>query len=77
MSEFRFNPPLTLRGNIIVTTLDDAAAFVRSYTTPKMRKTRDNIPRWLERANNEDQRIKAADMFRIWAQSEGVLLMRK
>jgi hypothetical protein len=42
-----------------------------------MPKTRDNILRWLERANNEDQRIKAADMFRIWAQSEGVLLMRK
>jgi hypothetical protein len=73
MSDFRFNPPLTLRGDIVVTTLDDAAAFVSSYTTPRMPKTRESVLRWLERANNEDQRNKAADMFRIWAQSEGVL----
>jgi hypothetical protein len=76
MSDFKFDPPLTLRGHIVVTTLDDAAAFTRSLN-PRLPKTRDNVLRWLERANNEDQRIKAADMFRIWAQSEGVLLMRK
>jgi hypothetical protein len=76
MPDFKFDPPLILRGHIIVATLDDAAAFTRSLN-PRLPKTRDNVLRWLERAQNDDQRSKAANMFRIWAQSEGVLLMRK
>jgi hypothetical protein len=28
---YKFNPPLTLKGDVVVRTLDDAAAFVRSY----------------------------------------------
>jgi hypothetical protein len=75
MSEFQFDPPLTLRGNIVVLTLDDAVAFTRSYTTPRMPAIRDSVLRWLERANDEGQQRKsAADMFRVWANKEGLLL---
>jgi hypothetical protein len=31
MPKYRFNPPRTLKGGVVVRTLDDAAAFVRSY----------------------------------------------
>jgi hypothetical protein len=31
MTQFKFNSPLTLTRNIVVFTLDDAAAFVRSF----------------------------------------------
>jgi hypothetical protein len=39
-----------------------------------MPMTRDNVLRWLERASDDDQQSKAADMFRIWAGTEGVRL---
>jgi hypothetical protein len=36
---------------------------------------RDSVLRWLERANDEGQQRKsAADMFRVWANKEGLLL---
>ena len=31
MSEFRFDPPLTLNGNIVVRNLDDAVGFMIGY----------------------------------------------
>jgi hypothetical protein len=69
----RFDRPLTLENNVIVRTLDDAAAFVRSYTNTRLPKTRISVLRWLERAANEEQLSKAANMFRFWAISEGIL----
>jgi hypothetical protein len=73
MTQFQFDPPLTLEGDIAVVTLDDAAAFTRSLVNVRLPRTRDNVLRWLERAGDLDQQSKAADMFRVWAQSEGVL----
>jgi hypothetical protein len=75
--EFRFDRPLTLRKNTVVRTTGDAAAFVRSYANPRMPKTRATVLRWLERPGDEDQQSKAASMFRIWADSEGLLLKDK
>jgi hypothetical protein len=74
MPQFLFEPPLTLAGDTVVRTLDEAAAFARSLAMPRMPKTKENILRWLERANGEDQQHKAADMFRFWVASEGVLV---
>jgi hypothetical protein len=71
---FSFDPPLTLEGGIVVHTLKDAAAFARSYPTPRLPKSRDNMLRWIERATNEDQQRRTADLFRTWADSEGVLI---
>ena len=31
MTEFRFNPPLTLKGNVVVRNLDDAVRFMIGY----------------------------------------------
>jgi hypothetical protein len=72
--QFRFDPPLTLRGDIVVHTLEDAAVFARSYPTPRLPKGRDSVLRWIERAANEDQRRKTADLFRTWVGSEGALI---
>jgi hypothetical protein len=38
-----------------------------------MPRTKDSVLRWLERASTDDQQHKAAEMFRVWAQSEGIL----
>jgi hypothetical protein len=72
--QFRFDPPLTLRGDIVVHTLEDAAMFARSYPTPRLPKGRDNVLRWIERATNEDQQRKTAGLFRTWVGSEGALI---
>ena len=34
MPEFRFDPPLTLKGNIVVRNLDDAVRFMIGYREP-------------------------------------------
>jgi hypothetical protein len=70
---FRFDPPLTLKNDLNVETLDEAVAFVRTYTTPRLPKTRDSVLFWLTRANDSDRQEKAADMFRAWVNLEGVL----
>ena len=72
--QFRFDPPLTLRGDIVVHTLADAATFARSYPMPRLPKGRDSVLRWIERAANEDQQRKTADLFRTWVGSEGALV---
>jgi hypothetical protein len=71
--QFKFDPPLTLQGDIVVHTLEDAAVFARSYPKPRLPKSRDSVLRWIERAVDEDQQLKTADLFRAWARSEGVL----
>jgi hypothetical protein len=72
-----FDPPLTLRGNLVVATLAEAAAFTRSLAKPRLPRTKATVLRWLERASHEDEQRKAANMFRIWAESEGVLLQSR
>jgi hypothetical protein len=71
--QVRFDPPLFLKGEIEVTTLAEAAAYVRSFESTRMPRTRDSVLRWLERAVTDEQQHKAAHMFRAWARSEGVL----
>jgi hypothetical protein len=77
IDEFKFDPPLMLQGNLVVATLAEAAAFTRSLKKPRLPKTKATVLRWLERATDEDQQRKAANMFRIWAESEGVLLQSR
>jgi hypothetical protein len=81
MAEFQFDPPLRLKGgrlspkeDVIVLTLDDAAAFMRWLKHPKLIRTRDSVLRLVERAGDEQKQRIAADMFRLWAESEGILL---
>jgi hypothetical protein len=74
MSEFQFDPPLTLIGNIVVSTLDDAAAFLRSYRNSNWRTGQQNVLRRIEGADSEERQRQAADTFRGWAQSENVIV---
>jgi hypothetical protein len=71
---YKFNPPLTLKDDVVVRTLDDAAAFVRSYRAPHLPKSSATLLLTLEEANDRNQRRVAAAMFRVWAEAVGVLV---
>jgi hypothetical protein len=70
---FRFDPPLALKNDLNIETLDEAVAFVHTYTTARLPKTKDSVLFWLTRANDSDQQEKAADMFHAWVNLEDVL----
>ena len=74
MTEYKFDPPLTLAGNIVVVTLEDAAACVRGYKVSNRPVMQDGVLRRLERADSEHQQNEAAAAFRGWAEAEGVLI---
>ena len=74
MPKYRFNPPLTLKGGVVVRTLDDAAAFVRSYWDPHLPKSSAAVLLSIEEANDKNRGRVAASMFRVWAKAEGVLV---
>jgi hypothetical protein len=57
MAEFDFDPPITLRRNIVVFTLDDAAAFVRSYKDAELRNSQSVVLRRLPRRKNLNEKI--------------------
>jgi hypothetical protein len=42
MAKFQFDSPLKLKGDVVVSTLDDAAAFMRWLKHPKLIRTRDS-----------------------------------
>jgi hypothetical protein len=71
---YKFNPPLTLKGDVVVRTLDEAVAFVRSYQNPQLPKSSAALLLTLEEANDLNQRRVAATMFRMWAEAVGVLV---
>jgi hypothetical protein len=73
MSEFKFDPPLALKGPVTVRSLDDAAAFVRRYQHAQRPGMQDGLLRQLERANAEDEQRIAANTFRVWVEVEGLL----
>lgn len=74
MSMFRFDPPLNLKDDVKVETLDDAVTVAQSYPTPRLPKTRESVLFWLGRANDKDQQQKAAEMFRSWANLENMIV---
>ena len=65
-----FDPPITLRNNITVFTLDDAAAFVRAYRDSLFPSSQDTVLRRLQSAATPEDRKLAAAAFRLWAQAE-------
>jgi hypothetical protein len=77
MSEYVFTPPLELVPRVIVHTLSDAAAYVR--TCPGVRRPiiRAGILRSMSAASTSDQQRFAAKGFRMWAEAEGLLLGEK
>ena len=53
MPEFRFDPPLTLKGNIVVRNLDDAVRFIISYREAYRPELRTSVLHRLEGAAGE------------------------
>ena len=74
---FEFDPPLHPEGYFLVRTLEDAGRFLRKHKHPRLVSTRDSVLRQVERANNDSQSRVAADLFRLWAESEGLLPRRR
>jgi hypothetical protein len=73
MSEFLFDPPLGLAGDVTVRTLDDAAAFTRNYKTARQPIIRDGVLRRLEGASGLEEERNAANAFRAWIEEEDIL----
>jgi hypothetical protein len=66
MSEFVFDPPLRLAGDVTVRTLDDAATFTRNYKTSRQPMVQDGVLHRLEAASSrEEQRISFRDIARV------------
>jgi hypothetical protein len=76
MAEFRFEPPLRLAGTpkVMISSLDEAADYVRAYTGARRPMSQDGVLRRLEGAGTAEQERDAADAFRGWAESEGLLI---
>ena len=72
MSEFLFDPPLRLAGDVTVRTLDDAAAFTRNYKTARQPVIRDGVLRRLEGASTLEEERNGANAFRAWVEEEGI-----
>ena len=56
MAKSDFDPPITLTRGIVVFTLDDAAAFLRSYKDSRYPMTRDAVLHRLGTAATDEER---------------------
>jgi hypothetical protein len=77
MTEFVFDPPLRLKRDVTVRTLDDAADFTRKYVGSKLPLRRDGVLHGLEGASGYEEERNAANDFQAWAEAEGLLLGRE
>jgi hypothetical protein len=70
MAEFSFDPPLTLRGNVVVRNLDDAVRFMVGYREARRPDFQTSILHRLEGAAGEANERGAGDAFLDWAETE-------
>ena len=76
MAEFRFDPPLTLKGNIVVRNLDDAVRFMIGYREARRPELQTSVLYRLEGAAGELDERHAEYAFRSWAEAEGLIIKR-
>ena len=74
MPEFSFDPPLTLKGNIVVRNLDDAVRFVIGYREARRPELQTSVLHRLEGAAGEAEERGAGDAFRGWAEAENLII---
>ena len=74
MPEFRFDPPLTLKGNIVVRNLDDAARFMIGYQEVRRPGLQTSVLHRLEGAAGETEERDAGYAFGGWAEAEGLII---
>jgi hypothetical protein len=72
MPEFRFDPPLTLKGNIVVRNLDDAVRFMIGCRDARPALQTGVLYR-LEGAAGEADERHAGNAFRGWAEAEDLI----
>jgi hypothetical protein len=77
MSGFAIDPPVHLRlhPDVAIRSLDEAAAVVRGYARDGLDFKTESVLHRLEGASTLDEAKEAANAFRAWAESEGVLLI--
>ena len=76
MTEFRFDPPLTLKGNVVVRNLDDAVRFMISYREARRPALQTSVLYRLEGAAGEVEERHAGYAFQGWAEAEGLIIKR-
>ena len=74
MPEFRFDPPLTLKGNIVIRNLDDAVRFLVSYREAWRPALQTSVLHRLEGAASEAEERDAGYAFRGWAEAEHLMV---
>ena len=74
MPEFSFDPPLTLKGNIVVRNLDDAVRFVIGYREARRPELQTSVLHRLEGAAGEAEERGAGDAFLDWVEAEGLII---
>ena len=74
MPEFRFDPPLTLKGKIVVRNLDDAVRFIIGYREAHRPELQTSVLHHLEGAAGDAEEKAAGDAFRGWAEAEHLIV---
>jgi hypothetical protein len=74
MPEFSFDPPLTLKGNIVVRNLDDAVRFMIGYREARRPALQTSVLHRLEGAAGETEECHAGYAFRGWAEAENLII---
>jgi hypothetical protein len=74
MKEFKFDPPLTLKGNVVVHNLDEAVRFMIGYREARRPALQTSVLYRLEGAAGEADERHAGDAFRGWAEAEDVIV---
>jgi hypothetical protein len=74
MPEFRFDPPLTLKGNIVMRNLDDAVRFLVSYREARRPALQTSVLHRPEGAAGEAEERDAGYAFRGWAEAEHLIV---
>jgi hypothetical protein len=73
MPEFSFDPPLTLKGNIVVRNLDDAVRFMLGYREARRPALQTSVL-YRQGAVGEVDERHAGYAFRGWAEAENLIV---
>jgi predicted NBD/HSP70 family sugar kinase len=74
MSEYTFDPPLMLIGNIVVRNLDDAVRFMVGYRKARRPALQTSVLYRLEGAAGEAEERDAGKAFLGWAEAEHLIV---
>lgn len=74
MPQFTFDPPLTLKGNVVVRNLDDAVRFMAGYREARRPVLQRSVLHLLEGAVGEADERDAGYAFRGWAEVEWLIV---